>query len=226
MRSHRQSSDGAMIQAILLERWRFEFCEKIHPQLLIPLYHVLCPNQQNSRKTVKKWYDYFDQETMDLTYEMYKMDFEVFGYDTAIKERPDLKPPRTDRRTQLGAMKMTGGSWSRNSLINSSGMRISQANLFGSVKSSMRKEMFRRSSTTALKNSLVQMNKDEILAQVAGLRHISTVGEEESMDETEHHSNDGRKVYRRSSTSALKRDSDAGSSMSDVDGSVRSKKDE
>src|SRR6056300_46128 len=118
--------------------WRFEFVQRC-PQLLILLLCSL-PNQQNSRKTAKKWYDYFDQETMDLTYEMYKMDFEVFGYDTAIKERPDLKPPRLDRRTQLGAMKMTGGSWSRNSLINSSGMRISQANLFGSVKSSMRKE--------------------------------------------------------------------------------------
>ena len=36
----------------------------------------------------KKWYDYFDQETMDLTYEMYKMDFEVCGYDTAMQTKP------------------------------------------------------------------------------------------------------------------------------------------
>mmetsp|Transcript_3259 Transcript_3259/g.8307 ORF Transcript_3259/g.8307 Transcript_3259/m.8307 type:complete len:447 (+) Transcript_3259:130-1470(+) len=135
----------------------------------------------NSRKTSKKWYDHYDQETMDLTYEMYKMDFVTFGYDVAIKERPDLVPPRINRRSQMHSQ----ASWSRNSYVNDSGVRTSQANLFGSVRGSMRKEMHMRSSTSALKRSLVELNRDEILANVAGLRNISTVGEEEEDETTE-----------------------------------------
>ena len=135
----------------------------------------------NSRKTSKKWYDHYDQETMDLTYEMYKMDFVTFGYDVAIKERPDLVPPRINRRSQMHSQ----ASWSRNSYVNDSGVRTSQANLFGSVRGSMRKEMYMRSSTSALKRSLVELNRDEILANVAGLRNISTVGEEEEDETTE-----------------------------------------
>ena len=77
----------------------------------------------NSRKTSKKWYDHYDQETMDLTYEMYKMDFVTFGYDVAIKERPDLVPPRINRRSQMHSQ----ASWSRNSYVNDSGVRTSQA---------------------------------------------------------------------------------------------------
>lgn len=179
----------------------------------------------NARKTAKKWYDYFDQETMDLTHEMYNMDFEVFGYPTAIKERPDLKPPRKNRRSQLGAMKIAG-SWSRDSFMNSSGMRVSQANLFGSVKSSQRKEMYRRASTTTLKQSLVSMNKDEILASIAGLRHISTVGEEEGeplQDLSKHSNEDSKRRIRRSSTSDIDRSSIDGS-MDDE--SAHSKKDD
>lgn len=142
----------------------------------------------NSRKTGVKWYDYYDQETMNLTFEMYGRDFEVFGYDTAIAQRPDLVAPRKSRRSLLGAMKFDG--FSRNSLIDVSGSRVSKSNLFGSVKTSVRKDMYRRSSTTALKSSLVAMNKDEILASVAGIRHISTVEEMDSRisDDSEHHS--------------------------------------
>ena len=122
---------------------------------------------------------------MHLTYEMYKMDFEVFGYPSDIKERPDLMAPRTARRAQLGAQKYD--KWSRNSFVGASGLRESQMNLFGSVKTSIRKDMYRRCSTTALKNSLVELNRDEILAQVAGLRHVSTVGEEEEgMENSDH----------------------------------------
>ncbi|KAL7541382.1 hypothetical protein ACHAXR_010864 [Thalassiosira sp. AJA248-18] len=131
----------------------------------------------NSRKTSQKWFDYYDQETMDLTYEMYARDFEVFGYNTTIEQRPDLVAPKKDRRSALGGMKFD--QFSRNSFMNSSGMRVSQANLFGSVRSSTRKEMYRRSSTSALKKSLVELNRDEIFASVAGIRHISTVEEME-----------------------------------------------
>ena len=116
---------------------------------------------------------------MDLTHEMYAMDFKVFGYSSAIKERPDLMPPRQNRRSQLGALKYD--PWSRNSYIGESGMRVSQASLLGSVKVNMRKEMGRRASMTSLKDSLIALDKDEILAAVAGIRTVSTVGEE-SMD--------------------------------------------
>lgn len=171
----------------------------------------------NSRKTSKKWFDYFDQETMDLTYEMYKKDFEVFDYDSAIQQRPDLKPPTKDRRDALGGLQ---NSWSRDSFMNSEGMRTSHANLFGSVKSSIRMDMQRRSSTTALKKSLVAFDRDEILANVAGLRHnsdFSVVMEEES----EHLV---RRMFRRSSTSAIKRTS-RGSSILDDESDLDSKKD-
>ena len=123
----------------------------------------------NSRKTSMKWYDFYDQETMELTYEMYGMDFRVFGYSSAIKERPDLMPPREDRRSQLTALKFD--KWSRNSYVDTStGRRLSQMNLLGSVKSSVRQDMSRRASMRSLKDSLVQLNKDEILAKVAGIR--------------------------------------------------------
>lgn len=49
----------------------------------------------NKRKTNKPWYEYYDQETLDLTYEMYKDDFDVFGYSPTLSKRPDLEPPKT-----------------------------------------------------------------------------------------------------------------------------------
>jgi Sulfotransferase family len=47
----------------------------------------------NQRKLAKKWYDYYDQRTLDLVYEIYEKDFEVFGYGPVLTQRPDLKPP-------------------------------------------------------------------------------------------------------------------------------------
>merc|ERR1712157_212304 len=47
----------------------------------------------NKRAAGKKWWDYYTQETLDLTFEMYKQDFTVFNYDSAIPQRPDLEPP-------------------------------------------------------------------------------------------------------------------------------------
>jgi len=155
----------------------------------------------NSRKTSKKWHDYYDQETMDLTYEMYKRDFEVFGYNSAIEARPDLNPPRKSRRMQLGAMKFD--SWSRDSYRDDDGTRVSQADLFGSVKTSMRKDIKRRAST-AFTKSLVSLDRGEIFASVAGMRRysdaISMVMEEQKGSEA---GNTKRRTIRRSSTSAL-----------------------
>mmetsp|Transcript_20148 Transcript_20148/g.50139 ORF Transcript_20148/g.50139 Transcript_20148/m.50139 type:complete len:421 (+) Transcript_20148:128-1390(+) len=52
----------------------------------------------NKRRTKTPWYEYYDQETLNLTYEMYHRDFEIFGYDVAIKQRPDLEmPPQANR---------------------------------------------------------------------------------------------------------------------------------
>lgn len=49
----------------------------------------------NARKTKMPWYEHYDQETLNLIYKMYHRDFEIFGYDDALKERPDLeRPPR------------------------------------------------------------------------------------------------------------------------------------
>lgn len=48
----------------------------------------------NQRKTNKKWFDYYDQETLDLVYEMYADDFDVFKYNPVLEQRPDLKAPK------------------------------------------------------------------------------------------------------------------------------------
>lgn len=120
----------------------------------------------NSRKTSNKWYEFFDQETMELTYELYKHDFEVFGYDTAIKERPDLIPPKKDRRSALKEMKFD--QFSRNSLVDvCTGNRLSKADLFGSVKSTIKSDNKRRSSV--LKSSLMAHNREDILASMVGV---------------------------------------------------------
>ena len=119
----------------------------------------------NSRKTSQKWYDLYDQESMDLTYELYKFDFEVFGYDTGIKERPDLTSPKPDRRDAMQASKLT--KFRRNSLIDMSGKRISQRSLFGSVTKHVQEENNLRSSQ--LKRSLLAHDREDILASCVGV---------------------------------------------------------
>lgn len=47
----------------------------------------------NKRKTSKPWYELYDQETLNMTYEMYRMDFEIFEYAKTIPQRPDLSEP-------------------------------------------------------------------------------------------------------------------------------------
>ena len=119
----------------------------------------------NSRKTSQKWYDLYDQESMDLTYELYKFDFEVFGYDTSIKERPDLNSPKLDRRDAMKASSLT--KFRRNSLIDMSGKRISQRSLFGSVTKHVQEENNLRSSQ--LKQSLLAHDREDILAACVGV---------------------------------------------------------
>merc|ERR1719343_1378457 len=52
----------------------------------------------NKRSTTTPWYEYYDQETLNLTYEMYHRDFDIFGYNVILKERPDLQVPRQARK--------------------------------------------------------------------------------------------------------------------------------
>mmetsp|Transcript_32160 Transcript_32160/g.91236 ORF Transcript_32160/g.91236 Transcript_32160/m.91236 type:complete len:413 (-) Transcript_32160:402-1640(-) len=47
----------------------------------------------NKRQTGKAWWEYFDQETLNITYELYKKDFLVFGYSPKLDKRPDLRSP-------------------------------------------------------------------------------------------------------------------------------------
>jgi hypothetical protein len=48
----------------------------------------------NVRQTSKKWWDYYTQETLDMTYGMYHMDFTAFGYSRGLEQRSDLMAPR------------------------------------------------------------------------------------------------------------------------------------
>jgi hypothetical protein len=47
----------------------------------------------NKRVTKKKWWEFYDQETLNLAYEMYHQDFDVFQYSPELKQRPDLVSP-------------------------------------------------------------------------------------------------------------------------------------
>ena len=47
----------------------------------------------NQRATKKKWYHYYTQYTLDLVYDLYQLDFDVFDYSTLLPHRPDLTSP-------------------------------------------------------------------------------------------------------------------------------------
>ena len=134
----------------------------------------------NSRKTSQKWYELYDQETMNLTYQLYKFDFEVFGYDSSIPQRPDLIPPKLDRRDALQSMKFD--KFSRNSLIDvTSGKRLSNSALFGSVRNMVGSENRRRASL--LKSSLLAQNREDLLASMVGVFDHKNVVMSETLTE-------------------------------------------
>jgi Sulfotransferase family len=55
---------------------------------------ALCNMPHTNQRSLKKaWYEYYNQRTLDLVYEIYHKDFEVFGYSPTLAERPDLEPP-------------------------------------------------------------------------------------------------------------------------------------
>jgi hypothetical protein len=119
----------------------------------------------NGRKTSQKWFELYDQESMQLTYELYKFDFEVFGYDLGIKERPDLTPPKLDRRDALQTTKFD--KFSRNSLVDTSGERFSKPSLFESVKMSVKSENKQRA--LQLKSTLLAQKREDMLASMVGV---------------------------------------------------------
>ena len=128
----------------------------------------------NKRATSKKWYDYYDQETLELTYEMYYLDFEVFGYETHIAGRPDLVALKKDRRDMLQAMKFD--KFSRDSFIQD-GVRMSKANLFSSVHTSVKRDDARKSrSGSMLKQSVLGVQKTELM------RAVTEISREDSSD--------------------------------------------
>lgn len=61
----------------------------------------------NARVTKMKWFDYYDQETLDLCYEMYQHDFVVFNYPAILEQRPDLKPPAFYVKEQAASQSTT-----------------------------------------------------------------------------------------------------------------------
>jgi hypothetical protein len=52
------------------------------------------PHANSRAKGSKPWHDYYDQETLDLVYEMYQHDFNVFDYNPVMEQRTDLKLPK------------------------------------------------------------------------------------------------------------------------------------
>ncbi len=116
---------------------------------------------------------------MELTLEMYEMDFTVFGYERSIEQRPDLVPPKMDRGTIMKMSKFDG--FSRNSMRDSNGARVSQRGLFSSVRSSVRKDAESARSVT-LKQSLMEGDVDELLGALVRFRYCSEVVEEHDED--------------------------------------------
>jgi len=66
----------------------------------------------NQRKTAMKWYEYYDQRTLDLVHEMYAKDFVVFEYNPVLEQRPDLNEPRQYRLEQQHLEHLMRDSWS------------------------------------------------------------------------------------------------------------------
>lgn len=110
------------------------------------------------------------------------MDFAVFGYDRSIEQRPDLVPPKKDRRFSMKMAKFD--VFSRNSLRDSTGARVSQRGLFSSVRSSVRKDAEIARSRT-LTQSLMEGDTDELLGALVRFRFCSEVEEEHDEDKLE-----------------------------------------
>uniref|UniRef100_A0A7S1UNM5 Sulfotransferase domain-containing protein n=1 Tax=Grammatophora oceanica TaxID=210454 RepID=A0A7S1UNM5_9STRA len=65
----------------------------------------------NKRSTNKKWYEYYNQETLNMCYEMYKNDFVVFDYSPIMEQRPDLKSPTAPTSPRGSLQRMVRNSY-------------------------------------------------------------------------------------------------------------------
>jgi hypothetical protein len=87
----------------------------------------------NKRKTIKPWYDYYDQHTLNLTYEMYQIDFEIFQYSSSIDKRPDLHSPQQVSET-LSAQSVSKSTTSANTPPPTTPTRLSATPLPTSIE--------------------------------------------------------------------------------------------
>jgi hypothetical protein len=59
----------------------------------------------------KKWYDYYDQESLNVTFELYQHDFEIFRYSPVITQRPDLVSPQLAQDVLASSSNVDGASF-------------------------------------------------------------------------------------------------------------------
>ena len=84
---------------------------------------------------------------------------------------------KNDNRRAAFAEQLMVERMSRNILYDgASGRRVSQSGLFTSVKATVKESMNRRSSTSALSQALLNLDKDELLAWIAGERVMQESG--------------------------------------------------
>lgn len=101
----------------------------------------------NQRKTAMKWYEYYDQRTLDLVHEMYAKDFVVFEYSPVLEQRPDLNEPRQYRLEQQKLEHLMRDSWS------GSGFEERRVEIEKSVHSPVSHVTIRRHFHSSMKSS-------------------------------------------------------------------------
>lgn len=127
----------------------------------------------NKRATGKKWFEFYDQETLNLTFEMYHHDFDIFDYPVELKQRPDLKPPVSKGvKEEVNKMQrdvdttLEGGKEMRQEMLSESARRSS-----------------RRSSMMGKIGCLDGLDtQDSMLSSVDGRADTKLVEEEEDED--------------------------------------------
>ena len=130
----------------------------------------------NARKTSKKWFEYYDQETLDLTYEMYQHDFVVFDYPAVLEQRPDLQPPALYRKEQL-----TADDESLHQHL--SPKHLLESMVRDSSKSSVSEQSLRRKSMNSASTSGSVKPGDSIRSSMVGASHVL---DETKMSVSEH----------------------------------------
>lgn len=111
----------------------------------------------NARKTTKPWWEYYDQETLNLTYELYQHDFDVFQYSPVIKERPDLASPEESVVSSLSKASHTEP--------------MRRDSVKSSAFSSVRREVLTRAeSVTSRRTSMRRLQNESLTTQLGGKR--------------------------------------------------------